>query len=173
MILGFILGFISVFVIHFFVTLIEKIKNKQKRKKQARNGNGNNQPQHFTKAVETDYTKPSAYRKFKIGDVVLYDERGQQYNSWGNFDPTMKTYTRTGIMLIKGFDYDSDLAARCSIGRSAVGLRGVIYGDYAPCGCRYRKAKKHHIKKFIRDICKSETNCRVYAEEIKYLQTLI
>ncbi len=120
-----------------------------------------------------DYTKPSINRKFKVGDVILYNVRGQQYNSNGYIDTAIEPYTITGIMLIKRFDYDADCAARCSVGRSAIGLKGTVYGDFSPDGYRYRKARKHHIKKFIRDISCCEENCRIYAEEIEYLKTLI
>lgn len=113
------------------------------------------------------------HRNLKVGDVVLYDISGQRYNIYGDIDYTIKPYTRTGIMLIASFDYDNDRAARCSVGRSAIGLKGILDSNYAPGATRYRKAKKHHIKKFIRELCANELTRRVYSKEIKYLQTLI
>lgn len=121
--------------------------------------------------ITPDYTKPSANRKFVIGDVVLYDEVGQQYGTSGWIDFNLEPYTRTGIMLIGGFDYDSDTACRCSIGRSAIGYHpNTVYGNFAPSGRNYRYAKKHHIKKFIRRIENDNILRNIYFSELCLLQ---
>lgn len=107
-----------------------------------------------------DYTKPSEKRRFVVGDVVLYDD----------FDKCNNNRPWTGIMLIKSFDFDADMACRCSVGRSI--YSNTVYGDFAPGVRRLRYAKKHHIKKFIKDIQKLK-NAFLYTNEINFLKNKI
>lgn len=97
-------------------------------------------------------------RKLKEGDAIVYHQRGG--------------YAKNYVMIIKSFDFNSDISARALIGSSPYRtFDGKVnisyYSDFAPSFNEYRMATREEVRQFLNEYKDNNASYNLYIKKIK------